>query len=32
MVKAAIFLAQQDARGLTGAIVTDAELVRRLRL
>jgi citronellol/citronellal dehydrogenase len=32
MVKAAVFLAGQDARGLTGAIVTDAELVRRLRL
>jgi NAD(P)-dependent dehydrogenase (short-subunit alcohol dehydrogenase family) len=32
MVKAAIFLAQQDARGLTGAVVTDAELVRRLGL
>ena len=32
MVKAAIFLAQQDARGLTGAIVTDEELVRRLEL
>jgi NAD(P)-dependent dehydrogenase (short-subunit alcohol dehydrogenase family) len=32
MVKAATFLAQQDARGLTGAIVTDAELVRRLGL
>jgi citronellol/citronellal dehydrogenase len=32
MVKAAIFLAQQDARGLTGAVITDAELVRRLGL
>jgi NAD(P)-dependent dehydrogenase (short-subunit alcohol dehydrogenase family) len=32
MVKAAVFLARQDARGLTGAIVTDAELVRRLGL
>jgi NAD(P)-dependent dehydrogenase (short-subunit alcohol dehydrogenase family) len=32
MVKASIFLAQQDARGLTGAVVTDAELVRRLGL
>ena len=32
MVKAVIFLAQQDAQGLTGAIVTDEELVRRLGL
>jgi citronellol/citronellal dehydrogenase len=32
MVKAAIYLARQDARGLTGAVVTDAELVRRLGL
>ena len=32
MVKAVIFLAQQDARGLTGAIVTAEELVRRLGL
>ena len=32
MVKAVIFLAQQDAHGLTGASVTDAELVRRLGL
>ena len=32
MVKAAIFLAQQDAGGLSGAIVTDEEIVRRLRL
>ncbi len=32
MVKAAVYLAAQDARGLTGAIVTDEELVRRLGL
>mgnify|MGYP001588347623 FL=1 len=32
MVKAAVFLAQQDVHGLTGAIVTDVELVRRLGL
>jgi len=32
MVKAAIFLAEQDARGLSGAIVTAEELVRRLGL
>ncbi len=32
MVKAVTFLAQQDARGLTGAVVTDAEIVRRLGL
>jgi len=32
MVKAAVFLARQDAHGLTGAVVTDVELVRRLGL
>ena len=32
MAKAAVYLATQDARGLTGAIVTDEELVRRLGL
>ena len=32
MVKAAIFLAQQDARGMSGAAVTDEEIVRRLGL
>ena len=32
MAKAVAFLAQQDARGLTGAIVTDAEIVSRLGL
>ena len=32
MVKAATFLARQDAHGLTGAIVTDAEIVSRLGL
>ncbi len=32
MVTAVIHLAQQDAQGLTGAIVTDEELVRRLGL
>ncbi len=32
LVQAAIFLAQQDARGLTGAIVTDEEIVQRLGL
>ena len=32
MVKAATFLAGQDARGLSGAIVTAEELVRRLGL
>jgi NAD(P)-dependent dehydrogenase (short-subunit alcohol dehydrogenase family) len=32
MVKAAVFLAQQDAHGLTGAIVTAEEIVRRLGL
>lgn len=32
MVKAATYLAAQDARGLTGAIVTAEELVRRLGL
>lgn len=30
--KAAVFLAQQGAHNLTGAIVTDAEIVRRLGL
>ena len=32
MVKATVFLAQQDAQGLTGATVTAEELVRRLGL
>ena len=32
MAKATVFLAAQDARGLTGAIVTAEELVRRLGL
>ena len=32
MAKATVYLAVQDARGLTGAIVTDEELVRRLGL
>ena len=32
MTKAAVYLATQDARGLTGAIVTAEELVRRLSL
>ena len=32
MAKAAVYLAAQDARGLTGAIVTAEELVRRLGL
>ena len=32
MVKAAKFLANQDAQGLTGATVTAEELVRRLGL
>ena len=32
MVKAVIYLAQQDARGLTGVIVTAEELVKRLGL
>ena len=32
MVKAAVFLADQDAKGLSGAIVTAEELVRRLGL
>lgn len=32
MVKAAVFLAGQDARGLSGAIVTAEELVQRLGL
>ena len=32
MAKAAVYLATQDARGLTGSIVTDEELVRRLGL
>ena len=32
MAKATVYLAAQDARGLTGAIVTDEELVRRLGL
>jgi citronellol/citronellal dehydrogenase len=32
MVKAAVFLAQQDAHGLTGAVVTAEEIVRRLGL
>jgi NAD(P)-dependent dehydrogenase (short-subunit alcohol dehydrogenase family) len=32
MVKAAVFLAGQDAHGLTGTVVTAEEIVRRLRL
>ena len=32
MAKATVYLAAQDGRGLTGAIVTDEELVRRLGL
>ena len=32
MVKVAVFLAGQDARGLSGAVVTAEELVRRLGL
>ena len=32
MAKAAVFLAKQDARGLSGAIVTDEEIVKRLGL
>ena len=32
MVKAAIFLAKQDAQGLSGAVVTDEEIVKRLEL
>ena len=32
MVKAAIFLAKQDAQGLSGAVVTDEEIVRGLGL
>ena len=32
MVKAAIFLAGQDAQGMSGAVVTDEEIVRRLGL
>ena len=32
MAKATVYLAAQDARGLTGAIVTAEELVRRLGL
>ena len=32
MAKATVYLAAQDARGLTGAIITDEELVRRLGL
>ena len=32
LTKAAVYLASQDARGLTGAIVTAEELVRRLGL
>ena len=32
MVKAAVFLAGQDASGLSGAVVTAEELVRRLGL
>ena len=32
MAKATVYLAAQDAHGLTGAIVTDEELVRRLGL
>ena len=32
MAKATVYLATQDARGLTGATVTDEELVRRLGL
>jgi len=31
-VKAAIFLAGQDAQGMSGAVVTDEEIVRRLGL
>ena len=32
MVKSAIFLAGQDAQGMSGAVVTDEEIVRRLGL
>jgi hypothetical protein len=32
MVKAVVFLARQDAHGLTGAVVTDQEIVARLGL
>ena len=32
MAKATVYLASQDARGLTGAIITAEELVRRLGL
>jgi hypothetical protein len=32
MVKAVIFLAQQDTHGLSGAVVTAEEIVRRLGL
>ena len=32
MVKSAIFLAGQDAHGMSGAVVTDEEIVRRLGL
>ena len=32
MAKATVYLASQDAHGLTGAIITDEELVRRLGL
>jgi NAD(P)-dependent dehydrogenase (short-subunit alcohol dehydrogenase family) len=32
MAKAAVFLARQDATGLSGAIVTDEEIVKRLGL
>ena len=32
MVKAIIYLAQQNAHGLTGAVVTAEELVKRLGL
>ena len=32
MAKAAVFLAKQDAQGLSGAMVTDEEIVRRLGL
>ena len=28
MVKAAIFLAQQDTRGVTGCVASDAELIQ----
>ena len=32
MTKAAVFLAKQDAQGLSGAVVTDEEIVKRLGL